>query len=72
MCRGIPQGAGFYTAMRSAMRLGSVLNDLEAVFAGNRHDAAHVGALPVEMNRQNRPGSGSNGLFDPGRIKFIC
>ena len=65
MCAGIAQGAGPPSAHARALGLRHVLDDLEAMLGGQRHDRVHVGRLPIKVNRHDRPRPGRQGSGDP-------
>ena len=46
------------------MRLGRVLDHLQAVLAGDGHDPVHRRRVAVQVDRHDRPGAGRDGLGD--------
>ena len=54
---GVTQRAGPPAAHLGALRLRHVLDHLEPMLVGQRHDGVHVGRFAVEMDRHDRPGA---------------
>ena len=54
------------------MGLGRVFDYPQVVAASNLDDRVHVGRLPVKVHRDDGPGPGCNGRFDPGAVKVEC
>src|SRR5258707_506404 len=52
-----------------ADRLRGVLDDREAVRAGDLVDRVHVGRLAVEVDRDHGPRAGRDRVLEPGRVE---
>ena len=65
---GRADGADRPSAGGGEMRLTAVLDNGEMMSRGDVLDRGHVGCLPVEMNRHDGAGAGTDRAFDAGRI----
>ena len=54
-----------------AVALGAVLHHLEAVAAGDLHDAGHVAGLTEQVHRQDGLGAGGDGGLDLLRVDVV-
>jgi hypothetical protein len=56
---GIPERSEFFAFVGSAVGLGGILDDRNALLLGDMNYGIHISGLPVQVDRNYRPGMGS-------------
>ena len=64
MARSVAERSGPPATIEAAVRLCIVFDQFQSVFPAQLADSVRVSALPVKVDYQNSPGTGSDGLLD--------